>query len=259
MTVKRLKKIFFSPTGTTSMIMNAVAAGMNPEELTDNNITFNSCPDSCAPDEAVLIGAPVYSGRLPRLFCERIDKLNGQNTPAIITVVYGNRHYDDALLELADMMTERGFRVISAAAFIGEHSFSSSEFPIAEGRPDKTDLKAAESWGQAVSKLLSDPDAGNTVLMIPGNRPYKELKAGTAVSPVTADSCSACMSCVKVCPSGAISSEDPFKTEAEKCIRCAACVKICPEGARAFQDAGMKKTIDFLFQNCRERREPELF
>ena len=37
---------------------------------------------------------------------------------------------------------------MAAGAFIGEHSFSRKGMPIAEGRPDESDLKQATEFGK---------------------------------------------------------------------------------------------------------------
>ena len=55
-------------------------------------------------------------------------------------VVYGNRDYEDALLELSDRAKDWGLTPVAAGAFIGEHSYSRPSLPVAEGRPDEDDL-----------------------------------------------------------------------------------------------------------------------
>ena len=50
----------------------------------------------------------------------------------------------------------------------------------------------------------------------------------------SADRCTHCGRCVKLCPTGAIVAGDELHTDAAKCIRCCACVKGCPVGARSY-------------------------
>ena len=45
---------------------------------------------------------------------------SASQTPAVLVVVYGNRAYDDALLELSDIATGAGFVPLAAGAFVGE-------------------------------------------------------------------------------------------------------------------------------------------
>ena len=82
----------------------------------------------------------MYGGRLPADAVKRLSNLKGHNTPAVIVVVYGNREYEDALLELNDLAIEAGFKPVAAGAFIGEHSYSNKDSPIAHGRPDEKDI-----------------------------------------------------------------------------------------------------------------------
>ena len=74
---------------------------------------------------------------LRRTAMERIRMFKGNATPVIPVVVYGNRDYEDALKELSDALSAQGFVPVSAGAFIGEHSYSRKDMPIAAGRPDK--------------------------------------------------------------------------------------------------------------------------
>ena len=95
--------------------------------------------------------SPVYSGRVPAVLIDCIDQFEGDGAKAVVVGVYGNRHYDDALLEAADLLGERGFKVIAAGAFIGEHSMAPR---VGAGRPDADDLAVAAQFGHDVACLL---------------------------------------------------------------------------------------------------------
>ena len=58
-------------------------------------------------------------------------------------MTYGNRDYEDALVELYDLALSLGLTPFAAGAFIGEHSYSTPEMPVAEGRPDSS---APANW-----------------------------------------------------------------------------------------------------------------
>ena len=62
--------------------------------------------------ELVVLGVPVYGGRIPALAAERMAQLKGQQTPVIILVTYGNRDYEDALLELKTILEQQQFVVV---------------------------------------------------------------------------------------------------------------------------------------------------
>ena len=76
-----------------------------------------------------ILSAPVYAGRLPIEAVRRLRRIKAGEAPAVVVVVYGNRAYEDALLELQDLAGEQGFRPIAAGAFIGEHSYSTTGSP----------------------------------------------------------------------------------------------------------------------------------
>jgi predicted Fe-Mo cluster-binding NifX family protein/Fe-S-cluster-containing hydrogenase component 2 len=208
-------------------------------------------------DGFAVVGMPVYAGRLPALAVERFASVRGVDTPVVAVVVYGNRAYDDALLELCDLCSAQGFRVVGAAAFIGEHSFSMDEFPIAVARPDQSDLQKAEALGRSLVGQNKTLDL-NTV---PGKRPYKDpmIPVGAAAES-NPETCLHCGMCVAACPAGAIRMEDALpKTNAELCIWCAACARACTAGARAVTLPKIQEIAARLHQNCQERREPEWF
>ncbi len=143
-------------------------------------------------------------------------------------VVYGNRAYEDALLELSDALSANGFRVVAAAAFIAEHSVVRS---IASGRPDAVDKQVAVDFGRAVLSKFAQSQENWTKPEVPGNPEYRE-RPKMPVTPVTSDACGHCGSCASMCPVEAIPMDDPQTTDAEKCILCMRCVEICPQEAR---------------------------
>lgn len=257
--------IYFSPTRTTRAILEGIARGMAGVGIDHLDLTP---PAACAdgwvapPHALALIGAPVYSGRIPPTAAERLRRLRGQATPAALVVVYGNRAYEDALLELRDLAVERGFRPIAAGAFIGEHSFSCAATPIAAGRPDPKDLELAGDFGEWIQYKLRSMPAGNGagLLPVPGQIPYKERRILANVSlEREAARCMMCGACVAVCPVGAIAIGETVVADSSRCIACCACVKACPERARVVTDVRIRQIADRLTQNCRTRREPEIY
>lgn len=250
--------ISFSPTGTTRSVVNAVRAGAAGESGADWNLTDSSVVAlELGADDLAVVGMPVYAGRLPDVAVKRFASVTGNDTPVVAVVVYGNRAYDDALLELCDLCSAQGFRVVGAAAFIGEHSFSMDEFPIAVARPDQSDLQKAEALGRSLVGKNKTLDL-NT---IPGKRPYKEpmIPVGSAASS-NSETCQRCGACAAVCPVEAIRMEDALpETDEEACIWCAACVRACPTGVRTITLPKVREIAARLHQNCQERREPEWF
>jgi len=266
MEVNHVKLIYFSATGTTRKILESIAEGIAVEAVEHINLTLPGGARQSPPpfsDELVVIGAPVYGGRLPIDAINRLKKLKASNTLAVIIVVYGNREFEDALLELKNLAIELGFNPVAGGAFIGEHSFATKDVPIANGRPDKLDVQKAMDFGAKIKEkvaALQSPDA-QMDLEIPGNFPYEAGGARSmAASPVTKEgACTVCGTCVSVCPTAAISINGSVTTEIERCIRCCACIKNCPTGARVIEDSMWKDIANWLNENCSIRKEPQIF
>lgn len=259
MNATRCHCICFSPTGSTRKVAEAVAGGMALPAVT-SDITLpeaRNAPIALAAEEVVLLAAPVYYGRVEATAAKRLSELRGQGQHAVLVVNYGNRNYDDALAELFDLATAAGFCPVAAGAFVSEHSFSTSQTPMAAGRPDASDLAAAHAFGVAVGQKLSGTVAPLT--RVPGNRPYRPYPDFHR-APLTLDACTACGYCAGLCPTGAIVPESGnYVTQEELCIGCQSCVKNCPEQAREDAAPGGVETRQRLQPLVADRREPEVF
>lgn len=265
MKISKLKLTYFSPTNTTQKILESIAKGFNAESVEHINLTLPDGVDTAVPslaDELVIFGAPVYGGRLPVDAVKRFKHLKGKMTPAVIVVVYGNREFEDSLLELKNLVVELGFNPIAGGAFIGEHSFATKDAPIASGRPDSMDVQKAMEFGARIKEKIATLQsvAGPVDLDIPGRFPYESGPRVMTIAPLTdEEKCTLCGTCATVCPTAAISIDDSVTTAIEGCIRCCACIKICPEEARYWQDEMIAKITTWLMENCSERKEPQIF
>lgn len=255
----RIAAVYFSPTHTTKKIVSALAkqmgeafgCGIEEIDLTlpsgrNRELVFGS-------EDIVILGLPVYGGRIPELLEDAVKAMRGDGTRAAAVALYGNREYEDALVEMEDLLTEGGFCLVGAGAFLGEHSLTDQ---VAGGRPDDEDMKKAEAFGNHLIQNLKEKRVPS--LKVRGNRPYKARKAGAAYGPKTTDECNGCMICAKHCPVGIISFDDP-KEVSEGCLHCAACVKGCPVQAKYFDADGYYMIKNMLEEKCRTRKEPELF
>jgi len=212
-------------------------------------------------NELLVIGVPVYVGRIPTIAIDWLYTIKAHSTPTVCIVVYGNRDYDDALLELKDTMEKHGCVPIAYAAFIGEHSFSSSETPIAVARPDVSDVNHAELFGKRINeKLLFIASVDHiSDITVPGNYPYKESEAWVLDFIAINDKCSQCGVCAQKCPVNAIDLENSALIDKGKCILCCACIKGCPENARTVKSGIVKETAMRLSEMCKGRKEPVFF
>lgn len=203
--------------------------------------------------DVVIVAAPVYGGRLPAMAADAFRHLKGNGANAVAIVVYGNRDYDDALLELTDILAEAGFFIIGAGAFIGQHSI----FPkVGAGRPDEADMEELRKFGEACGAVLSvDNKAEATAAK--GMRPYKK-SAGVPLHPeCDAKKCTRCSTCADKCPTKAISPSNPTITDNARCISCGRCIYVCPQEARGYR--GMKyAAIGAVFgAGFSRRKDPE--
>jgi len=265
MTICTAQLIYFSPTRTTQRVLTGIAQGIDLGDVIHLDLTppgVRGRTFEVGEETIALLGAPVYGGRLPAEAVARLRQVHGNNAPAVLVVVYGNRAYEDALRELHDLAVEADFRPIAAAAFIGEHSYSTAAQPIAPGRPDNADIEKAIAFGQQVrEKLAQSPMVSLPASHVPGNFPYKERRppADDPPAPTTiTDLCTLCGDCVKVCPTAAITVGDSVITDAQSCIVCCACIRACPTGARVMEDPRIHRTATWLYENHNARKEPEV-
>ena len=264
-TMKSVKIISFSPTGTTRRVLERIAQGLAFKRVEHLDLTCKKTRAGTVrriDEDLALVGTPVYTGRVPIQAAEALRTIRAHGAPAVFVVVYGNRAYDDALLELKAIVEEVGLRPLAAAAFIGEHSFSTVATPLAAGRPDGKDLEKARSFGKLLRETVERIGRRREVnpLDIPGNPRFRE-RVSLDISPESRkDLCTLCRKCEEVCPQEAITSAgSSIETDRGKCILCCACVKSCPAGARQVTDPRMSQLVQKLTVLCRERKEPEFF
>ncbi|MEG1931399.1 MAG: 4Fe-4S binding protein, partial [Anaerovorax sp.] len=206
--------------------------------------------------DVALVGMPVFAGRIPQVCLESLQRLQGKKTAAIVYVVYGNREYEDALLELKEVMEEQGFMVIGAAAFIAHHSMFRK---VAVNRPDQSDLQRIKNFaGDCVDKLKLENTGQWEALRIPGNHPYRDYSE-IPVQPWGDDRCDDCGICVELCPVHAIDPKNPRETDKAKCISCTACMAACPQKARDFHSPIYGAVCEKFEKLCAIRKEPETF
>ena len=126
--MKTITTMYFSPTGTSRKISEAIAdgiAGAGTFERKRIDLTKPPAREKqyeFGTEDILVLGYPVYGGRVPAVLQNVLCGLKGTATPAVLAAVYGNRDYEDALLEGQDLLAEGGFTVLAAGAFIGEHS-----------------------------------------------------------------------------------------------------------------------------------------
>ena len=258
---EQLSVLYFSATGGTEKVVKGIAEGIS-DNFKEYNITSpNNRLEEVGfeSNELVIIGVPVYAGRVPGFLKDYLLKVKGKNTPAIFITVYGNRNYDDALLELQEIIENNGFVGIAAGAFVGEHSNTPI---VGANRPDAADLETAKKFGLAIRNKLERTKGIFQLhkLVVKGNFPYKERPSIPPMAPDTNDDCVSCGICAKHCPMGAINFNDFKDIDSLKCVCCCSCIKRCPVKAKEINHEVFNKITKGLIDNFSTiRHEPECF
>lgn len=251
-----IKQITFSPTGGTRKVADAITLGIGheAEALELCNPAAMLSETELTKEDVAIIAMPVYGGRIPALAIERLKTLVKANEArCVVVAVYGNRAYDDALLEIYKTCKEMGFRVIAAVGAVAEHSIVRK---YGAGRPDAEDVLELKDFGAKIKVAIEQ----GTVIeenLIPGNFPYKKPMAGP--NPTADKSCSGCGKCAAECPVGAIPADSLRKVNKDLCISCMRCVSICPQEARGIGMLMHGVIALAIKKGCAERKKNELF
>lgn len=275
MTINEAYVIYFSPTHTSKQVAEAIVRGTGIKKVTPIDITRQAAADLVIPATALtLIAVPVYGGHVAPLAMSRLQSIKGTDSPTVLTVVYGNRAYEKALMELDAWAVKQGLKVIAGATFIGEHSYSNESYPIAAGRPDSHDLDLAQTFGAQIQEKIEKATQADHLYAVDvraiqrPKQPFFPLfrflgkvikirKSGTPLprAPWIRDeeACTHCGACAKACPAGAIILGDELHTDESKCIKCCACVKICPQKDRVYDTP-----FAALLADCfKKQKEPQ--
>lgn len=247
-------KMVFSPTGGTMKAADMVAQTLADEvtlvDLCDSKKDFRSLVLN--EDDVAVIAVPSYGGRVPTTAVARLSKCRGNGARAVLMAVYGNRAYEDTLLELQDTVKEAGFKVVAAIAAVAEHSIAHQ---FATGRPDAQDQQLLETFTQSIKEKLASGELSAPHL--PGNRPYKT--SSVSMVPKATKACVSCGLCAQKCPVQAIDRLHPQNVDKKACISCMRCVTICPQHARTIHPIMQFAAGLALKKACSQRKEAELF
>lgn len=245
-----VKGILFSPTGGTKRVLDILLQELTGEQVCDlshtvsENISFHET-------DTVIIAVPSFGGRVPAIALERLKTLAGNGAKAILVVTYGNRAYDDTLLELQECVEHLNFHVVGAIAAVTEHSIMRQ---YGTGRPDAQDEEALRLF----AKKIKENTWKDTKLHLPGNHPYREY-TGVPLKPKANHACTACGLCARECPVSAIPLDHPDQTNIDACISCMRCIAICPNNARSLNKLMVAAAAMKLKSACKDRKENALF
>lgn len=250
MDIKKCKVIFFSPTDTTKKILDSIVDGLGVQEvdvLNLNKYDRSKKTKIVIDSDIVVIGSPVYGGRIVNEAQDVFEKIEGRGKLVILVTVYGNISPGISIDQLYDISTRKGLKVVGMGTFIGEHSFSTEKAKVGYKRPNADDIIFAREFGKKVrEKLVNDTDNIDAIVK-PNfikrcicrviNKVYKVIpqRSGSVVTDIpiiNKDICNRCGLCIENCPMNAINNDKNLSIDKDKCIRCFRCAKKCPKGAR---------------------------
>lgn len=253
----KLVQIVFSPTGGTQKVADIIAeeweGPVTCVDLSDAETDYSGV--KLEQGDAALVAVPSYGGRIPELAAQRLMKINGSQAQCIIVCVYGNRAYEDTLVELQDIVESCSFRTVAAISAIAEHSIIHQ---YAAGRPDKKDMEELHGFAKTIYRKLTADELSSSVLEVPGNRPYKKA-GGAGLVPKATKDCVSCGLCAENCPAQAISRDNLKTADPKKCISCMRCAVRCPKSARKANSAMVSVAAMAIKKACSERKSNELF
>lgn len=251
----KVYEITFSPTGGTKKVADVVAETLSQEvefiDLTDRNKDFSAL--FLQESDLAVIAVPSYGGRVPAPAMERLAQIKAQGAKGILVCVYGNRAFEDTLVELEDGAEQAGFQVIAALSAVAEHSIARQ---FGAGRPDQADREELRQFTKKIQDKLEGKDLSRPD--IPGDRPYKK-SGGAGLVPKPTKDCVRCGTCARLCPVQAIDQTDPGKVDKKACISCMRCVSVCPHDARKVNGVMLAAVNTMLKKVCAQRKENQLF
>ena len=243
-------EITFSPTGGTEKVAHILGKQLGDNtvkiDLSDARTDFSQCVIS--EEDQVLVAMPSFGGRAPAVAIQRLKQIAGNGAKCTLVCVYGNRAYEDTLVEMEDAAKECGFRVVAAVAAVAEHSILPQ---YATGRPDETDKAQLADFAAKIAGKDSE------IASLPGNRPYKK-SGGAGLVPKPTKDCVKCGLCAEKCPVQAIDRAS-FAADPKTCIGCMRCVKQCPGNARKVNGLMVSIAGMAIKKACSVRKENELY
>ena len=267
---RRICACFFSPCHNTEKAVRAIADRVSERlnlpisvfDFTGPNMREREM--NFSEEDIVVIGTPVYAGRIPNKVLPYVqNSIHGNDSVCICAVTFGNRSFGDALGELAFLMKSNGMKVIGGAAVVSEHSFAAE---LATGRPDDKDMELLTEFADSMVRKVETADWSEPIIPgeVPPSKYYTPLREDgepakflKAVPQTDPQRCISCGACREACPMGVIDTDPSITTGA--CIKCQACIKICPVGARSFDDEDFLSHRRYLLNNYRESVLCQLF
>jgi len=274
--VKSIQSLYFSPTGNTKKVLEAISKGIGLPVAKPIDLTLPRKRESWSgtvESDLVIIGLPVYASSFPSLILPFLKKLDGMGRWAVPVAVCGNVQMRTCLADLAGVLKTQGFMIPAAGNFVGEHSFATEDLPLGSGRPDERDLRKAVNFGKKIaSKMQINPTditslRGGMVWIrqyltgsveAQGSSFLERYSQIIRVSEQDRNHCENCQKCVESCPTGAIDAKT-LQISDRACIRCFACTYVCPSGTKQKVVEPDPELWAWFLKQGSVRAEPQIF
>ncbi len=252
----KVYNVFFSPTGGTKKAADELVSAWNGDVAEIDLIKEKNKLQTIefSKDDVVFISVPSFGGRIPSVIPEMFEGITGNKARTVITAVYGNRAYEDTLIELKNVLEKANFICIAAVACNAEHSIMHQ---YGSGRPDEQDIKELREFSAKIRNSIEN-GTYNSSVQVPGNFPYREY-GGVPMKPKAGKNCTVCGICAAECPVGAIPAENPSLTDKDKCISCMHCIAVCPVQARSLNKMMVSAGAVAMKKLFAKRKGNELF
>lgn len=251
----KLYTFYFSPTGGTKKVLDIISAAWDCEKICADlsDFSFDLSKISLDKEDVCIVAVPSFSGRVPQFILPRLQNLSGNGTKAILITAYGNRAYDDTLLELKDTLDSAGFFCICAIAAVTQHSLMPD---FGHGRPDSSDVAELRAYAEKCKSLTTHK---TEKVHVPGSFPYRKYMSVPLKPAVRKKQCTKCGLCATKCPVQAILSQNPQTTNKQLCISCMQCVNVCPQQARYINGLMQQIAKVKMKKVCDGRKKNKLF
>ncbi len=268
--MKRIVEFYFTGTDTTKNVVHRIGKNLK-EELNLEEVDYDfslpssrNTPPKFTEDDLVIAGVPTIAGRVPNLLLPYLNTMEASGAKVVTIALYGNRNYDDCLMELSKIFEEHGGVVIAGGAFIGEHSFSKI---LGKNRPDDEDYKVIDEFSKKIVEKIKAQDFSKVIVggeyplrpyYTPRDRHGNGIDIRKVKPKTDMEKCTDCKLCAEICPMGAI-NYDNVEEVPGICMKCCACIKKCPVEAKYFDDEGYLYHARELEEVYARRAEPEYF
>lgn len=249
----KIYALYFSPTGRTKKVLDILISAWDCEkEYIDISDSDALLEISFGDSDICVVAVPSFSGRVPGFIIPKLHKLQGRGIKAMLVTTYGNRAFDDTLLELKDIVETCGFICTCAVAAVTQHSVLPK---YGEGRPDITDIEELKKFSVRCKEMI---EKTSSAVVVPGNRPYRKY-IPIPIYPKANKQCIKCGLCHQKCPVHAIDYGKYKGCDKSKCISCLQCMAVCPQKVRRVNPIILKVAEIKMKKLCGTRKENKLF